>query len=88
MAGGSGILLLVGYLTPVAAALAVLTCAGAEFSWFPVAAPNLFDTRLTCLFAVTMAVALLCLGPGAISLDARLYGRREIVIPKNLAPPR
>jgi len=26
-------------------------------------------------------VALVCLGPGAFSLDARLFGRRELIIP-------
>jgi hypothetical protein len=28
-----------------------------------------------------MAVAVALMGPGAFSLDARLFGRREIVIP-------
>ena len=28
-----------------------------------------------------VSVALVLLGPGALSLDARLFGRREIIIP-------
>jgi hypothetical protein len=28
-----------------------------------------------------ISIALVCLGPGAFSLDARLFGRREIIIP-------
>jgi hypothetical protein len=32
------------------------------------------------LFAL-IAIAVICLGPGAYSLDARLFGRREIIIP-------
>jgi hypothetical protein len=30
---------------------------------------------------VVIAVAIMCMGAGAFSLDARLFGRREIVIP-------
>jgi uncharacterized membrane protein YphA (DoxX/SURF4 family) len=36
-----------------------------------------------CLAVIS--VALVLLGPGAVSLDARLFGRREIIIP---GPPR
>jgi hypothetical protein len=32
-----------------------------------------------CVMAVSTAIALL--GPGAFSLDARLFGQREIIIP-------
>jgi len=32
---------------------------------------------------VILAAAIALLGPGAFSLDARLFGRREIVIPKD-----
>jgi len=31
--------------------------------------------------AMVIAIGLICLGPGAFSLDARLFGRREITIP-------
>jgi hypothetical protein len=30
---------------------------------------------------VVLAAAVLCLGPGAFSVDARLFGRREVIIP-------
>jgi hypothetical protein len=33
------------------------------------------------------AVALALLGPGAFSLDGRLFGRREIVIPPSSRKP-
>jgi hypothetical protein len=35
-----------------------------------------------------MSAALVLLGPGAFSLDARLFGRREIIIPEGGRSPR
>jgi putative oxidoreductase len=66
-----GSLLLAGFLTPVAAillGLAALNIAFSEEKWTPVS-----------VFIVALATALL--GPGAFSIDARLFGRREIIIP-------
>ncbi len=50
--------------------------------WFPSPAPSLFVTRPAAILAAAIAIAIVCLGPGAFSLDARLFGRREIIIPK------
>jgi hypothetical protein len=36
---------------------------------------------------IITAAALALLGPGAFSLDGRLFGRREIVIPPSSRPP-
>jgi uncharacterized membrane protein YphA (DoxX/SURF4 family) len=80
----SGAALLIGYLTPFAGTLAALFSIGAAFSWFPVPNLDLFDGRLTGALATVIVAALVCLGPGAFSLDARLFGRREIIIP---SPP-
>jgi hypothetical protein len=33
------------------------------------------------LLSAVMAIAVVCLGAGAFSLDSRLFGRREIIIP-------
>jgi putative oxidoreductase len=66
-----GSLLLAGFLTPVAAillGLAALNIAFSEEKWTPVS-----------VFIVALATALL--GPGAFSIDARLFGRREMIIP-------
>jgi uncharacterized membrane protein YphA (DoxX/SURF4 family) len=79
----SGTALLIGYLTPFAGVLAALFSSGSVFSWFPLPHLDLFEARLTAGLAAVIVVALVCLGPGAYSLDARLFGRREIIIPSS-----
>lgn len=37
---------------------------------------------------IVLATAVAFFGPGAFSIDARLFGRREILIPKNSPEPR
>lgn len=86
MAVGGGALLLIGYLTPFASLLAALISMGDGLSWFQTPSPNLFDARMAVAFAVTMAISIVCLGPGAFSIDARLFGRREIFIPEASRP--
>lgn len=61
----SGALLLVGYLTPFAGVLAGLLCLGSAFSWFPPPHLELFEAKVTAALATVIAVALVCLGPGA-----------------------
>jgi uncharacterized membrane protein YphA (DoxX/SURF4 family) len=76
----SGALLLVGLMTAAAGAVAgassivVLCC-------FPSApgGPSLDIARIGLM--ATVAAAIVLLGPGAFSIDARLFGRREIIIP-------
>ena len=62
----SAVLLTAGFLTPIAGVLAM-------------AAALLGDAPAWGGLAV-VAAALALLGPGAYSVDARLFGRREIVI--------
>jgi uncharacterized membrane protein YphA (DoxX/SURF4 family) len=71
-----------GFLTPVGSAIAGLGCAGIAFSWFPPPVPNLIEQRLCAILVITVASAIVLLGPGALSIDARLFGRREIIIPR------
>jgi len=82
LAIASGASLLLGFLTPVGAALAGLGCAGLTFSWIAPPAHNLIELRLSAILVVIVAGAILLLGPGALSIDARLFGRREIIIPR------
>ena len=82
-----GALLLIGYLTPFAGVMAALSGISRALAWSSMLAGNLFDTRLTVAFEVAIAIALVFLGPGAFSVDARIFGRREIVIPRSPLPP-
>jgi uncharacterized membrane protein YphA (DoxX/SURF4 family) len=83
----SGGLLLLGLMTPLAGLLAAVGTGALSVSWLPSPHPNVFDVGLTALLVVLVAVATALLGPGAFSLDAVLFGRREITIPQKRAVP-
>jgi uncharacterized membrane protein YphA (DoxX/SURF4 family) len=86
LAIASGASLLIGYLTSGATALAGLSLVMlAAASPVPAAGP--FLNRPGALSVALVAAALVLLGPGALSLDARLFGRREIVFPHDRRPP-
>jgi uncharacterized membrane protein YphA (DoxX/SURF4 family) len=84
----SGISLLIGFLTPIASSLVGFGSAATLLSWLPAPTPNLFGASLTTWLVVTMAIAIACLGPGAFSLDCRMFGHREIVIPRATPSPK
>lgn len=75
---GVGLALVLGVLTPVAGVLAAayqLLCM-THAGWAH--APPL-------LIAAMTAIALVLMGPGAYSADARLFGRRRLVLPASAA---
>jgi uncharacterized membrane protein YphA (DoxX/SURF4 family) len=43
--------------------------------------PNLFESKLSLIFGLTMLLSVAGIGPGAFSVDARVFGRREIILP-------
>ena len=82
VAATSGISLLVGFLTPGAGAVAGVTTILISMSWAPLPASELLIDKVAALFVLADAAALVLLGPGAHSMDAYLFGRREIIIPQ------
>ena len=81
----SGLALVAGFLTPASASAAGLTTLFIVATGAP-PNPSVFIDRIAALLLVVDAAALALLGPGAVSLDARLFGRREIIVPQD--PPR
>ena len=77
-----GIFLLVGFLTPIVAVLAGLNATGWWRAIIPARHSNLFQPNPSVLFLAVVAGVVVLLGPGAFSLDARLFGWREIIIPR------
>jgi putative oxidoreductase len=71
---GAAVLLLIGLWTPLAGALIAV----AELS---LAVLHPAEPWMYVHFA-TMGAALAMLGPGGCSLDARLFGRKQIQIPQ------
>jgi len=70
-----------GCVTPVASLLVIVGGIGYALSWIPAPTPNILESKLVLANLIAMAAAILFVGPGAFSLDARLFGRREIFIP-------
>jgi uncharacterized membrane protein YphA (DoxX/SURF4 family) len=79
IAGGAA--LAIGFLTPLVGGLIGIVTMCIALAWFPPPSPNYFDTPLPAILVTAVAVAIAVLGPGALSVDARLFGRREIIIP-------
>jgi uncharacterized membrane protein YphA (DoxX/SURF4 family) len=77
----TGILLVTGFRTRLASLLIALGIAFISHCTLPLPTRDLFDQLLPTLFAETMSMAVIFLGPGAFSIDAYLYGRKEIIIP-------
>jgi putative oxidoreductase len=75
---GAGILLLIGLWTPVAGALAAIVKVWIAFLRY---SSHSGDPWIPIVQAVLSAV-LAMVGPGAWSIDARLFGRRRIEMPE------
>jgi len=82
-----GAFLLAGFLTPVAGLLSMLSGMMGGFESLPGISPGNLNPAFFYLILVLTSAAIVLLGPGAFSLDARVFGRREIIIPQRKSPP-
>jgi uncharacterized membrane protein YphA (DoxX/SURF4 family) len=78
-----GLLLLIGFLTRFVALVAAMIGVSSVLSWFPRSSVGPLDTPMTAVLLAVIAIAVICTGAGALSLDARMFGRREIIIPSS-----
>lgn len=80
-----GIPVALGFLTPIVHVMVAVV----ESAAIVVGLALLTDGRWQiAVLEIVIALALAMIGPGAYSLDSRLFGRREIVIPPRLVEAR
>jgi uncharacterized membrane protein YphA (DoxX/SURF4 family) len=77
----SGSLLLIGLWTLLASVVFASIMVVTSVFWVGRPVENAINSPLVALFAITIAIAVALLGPGSMSLDCRLFGPREIIIP-------
>jgi uncharacterized membrane protein YphA (DoxX/SURF4 family) len=82
-----GLMVLVGFLTPFAGVAATIGYVITGVSLLLTGDASRQAQALTAVDLAVMSIALVLLGPGAFSLDARLFGRREIIIPDGRRSP-
>ena len=76
----AGLCLLLGVMTPIASL--IVAFGAVTHLFFGITNPGGFVISSFLVLRITaLALATACLGPGAFSLDARIFGRREIHIP-------
>jgi uncharacterized membrane protein YphA (DoxX/SURF4 family) len=83
-----GSAIFVGFLTPAATAVATVGYLRTGVSSFLMTGANNHISALAAFNLAAVSAALVLLGPGAFSLDARLFGRRRIIIPEGRRSPR
>ena len=74
-------LLLIGFLTPLAAVSFGLGALAISVAGISAPGVSLFQDRLSIVLSGIITAAVVFLGPGGFSIDARLFGPREVIIP-------
>ena len=74
--------ILVGFLTPLLSAMITLQSLATAFGWFAAPEAGMFSLLFPPVTTAVVAAVTVLLGPGAFSIDAHLFGMREIVIPR------
>ena len=80
-----GLALIAGLFTPGAALSVSLAALGIAAIGFPGPDTGFRIDRAAAILVIADGIALALLGPGAHSIDAYLFGRREIIMPPD--PP-
>ena len=78
----TGVLLTIGLLTPLASAAYATVIAAISLSGLACPVTDPFRAPAVLLLILITAIAIALTGPGSVSLDCRLFGPREIVIPE------
>jgi len=76
-----GLSLLIGLFNWLACSLVALMSLGIVLGLMRVPMLNGSSAKVSAILTAVIAIALLCLGTGAYSIDARRHGRRELTIP-------
>ncbi|MGA2048600.1 MAG: hypothetical protein ABSG96_12945 [Terracidiphilus sp.] len=84
----SGLVFLVGFMTPIVGSILALGYLAESVSLYFSDEASKHATACTTFYLALISLALALLGPGAFSVDARLFGRLEIIIPDRRPPPR
>jgi uncharacterized membrane protein YphA (DoxX/SURF4 family) len=82
-----GAALLIGFLTRLFSIIIFIAALFIAILLFPAAGDILNGLSASVIYVAVIAISIFLLGPGAFSLDARLFGRREIIIPDDSIPP-
>lgn len=77
-----GASLVIGFATRIAAIMAAILVASLAILSMSTSLLG-FQGSPFDLNVIVVAIAIACLGPGAFSLDAALFGRRKVIIPRS-----
>jgi len=81
-----GAMLSIGFLTPFAGVVAAVQAISVRLHLLSGGPSPLYDCPTAFSFGLAILLMVIVQGPGAYSVDARRFGRREIIIPR--AKPR